>query len=91
MTDVVFDVQEVTYRYNDVRALDGLTLSIKKGQRVAILGANGSGKPTLLRLLDGLYFPDSGTISAFGGPLTEAHLQDEGFAFAFRRRVAFVF
>lgn len=91
MTDVVFDVQDVTYRYNDVTALNGLTLSIEKGQRVAILGANGSGKSTLLRLLDGLYFPDNGTISAFGGPLTEAHLQDEKFFFAFRRRVAFVF
>ncbi len=91
MTDLVFDVQDVTYSYNEVAALNGLMLSIEKGQRVAILGANGSGKSTLLRLLDGLYFPDSGTISAFGGPLTEAHLQDEKFSFAFRRRVAFVF
>jgi cobalt/nickel transport system ATP-binding protein len=91
VADVVFDVREVTYRYHEVTALDGLTLSIAKGQRVAILGANGSGKSTLLRLLDGLYFPDSGTISAFGEPLSEAHLQDEGFAFSFRRRVAFVF
>ncbi len=91
MTDVVFDVQEVTYRYQDVMALNGLTLSIEKGQRVAILGANGSGKSTFLRLLDGLYFPDSGTISAFGATLTEAQLQDEKFSFAFRRRVAFVF
>jgi cobalt/nickel transport system ATP-binding protein len=91
VTDLVFDVRDVIYRYNDVTALNGLTLSIEKGQRVAILGANGSGKSTLLRLLDGLYFPDSGTISAFGAPLSEDVLQDEKFAFAFRQRVAFVF
>ncbi len=91
MTDPVFDVQDVTYRYNDVVALNGLTLSVKRGQRIALLGANGSGKSTLLRLLDGLYFPESGNISVFGEPLTEGRFQDENFAFGFRRRVALVF
>lgn len=81
----------MTYRYNDVTALDHLSLSIKRDQRVAILGANGSGKSTFLRLIDGLYFPDSGTVTAFGEPLNEESLQDEEFAFSFRRRVALVF
>lgn len=88
---MIFDVRDVTYRYEDVTALDGLTLSIHRGQRVAILGANGSGKSTLLRLLDGLYFPERGAITAFGQPLTEARLQDETFVFEFRRRVALLF
>jgi cobalt/nickel transport system ATP-binding protein len=90
--DTVFDVQNVTYRYNnDVTALNGITLTISRGERLAILGANGSGKSTLLRILDGLYFPDSGSVSVFGRPLSEEQLQDEAFAFAFRRRVALVF
>ncbi len=88
----VFEVRDVTYRYGaGVTALDGVTLSIGRGQRVAVLGANGSGKSTLLRVLDGLYFPDGGSVSVFGEPLTEARLQDEAFAFEFRRRVALVF
>ncbi len=88
----VFEVRDVTYRYGaGVTALDGVTLSIGRGQRVAVLGANGSGKSTLLRVLDGLYFPDGGSVSVFGEPLTEARLQDEAFAFGFRRRVALVF
>lgn len=92
MTETVFDVQNVVYRYNaDVVALKGLSLAIQRGERIAVLGANGSGKSTLLRLLDGLYFPDSGSIAAFGEPLTEERLQDDTFAFAFRRRVALVF
>lgn len=92
MTETVFDVQNVVYRYNaEVVALKGLSLAIQRGERIAILGANGSGKSTLLRLLDGLYFPDSGSIAAFGEPLTEERLQDDTFAFAFRRRVALVF
>ena len=92
MTDTVFAVQDVTYRYNsDVTALDGISLTIARGTRVAILGANGSGKSTLLRILDGLYFPEHGSVTIDGERLTEERLQDEEFAFAFRRRVALVF
>lgn len=92
MTETLFDVRDMTYRYtHDVTALSNVSLTIASGTRVAILGANGSGKSTLLRILDGLYFPDQGSVSVFGEPLTEERLQDEAFAFAFRRRVALVF
>jgi cobalt/nickel transport system ATP-binding protein len=88
----VFDVRDLRYRYNaSVTALDGVTLTIPQGRRLAILGANGSGKSTLLRLLDGLYFPESGSIHVFGEQLTEERLQDDDFAFAFRRQIALVF
>ena len=87
----IFEARDVTYLYNDITALNNLSLSIKQNQRVAILGANGSGKSTFLRLLDALYFPDKGTITAFGENLTEEAFQDDEFALRFRRRVAFVF
>jgi cobalt/nickel transport system ATP-binding protein len=87
----VFDVENVHYRYDAVRALNGLTLSIGLGKRIVLLGANGSGKSTLLRILDGLYFPEAGRVSAFGERLTQARLLDEDFAFQFRRRVGLVF
>lgn len=91
MADVVFDAQNVTYHYNEVKALDGLTLAIERGQRIALLGANGSGKSTFLRLLDGLAFPDSGTLTAFGEQLTEDNFNDDEFAFRFHRRVGLIF
>jgi cobalt/nickel transport system ATP-binding protein len=91
VTKNIFEARDVTYLYNDITALNNLSLSIKQNQRVAILGANGSGKSTFLRLLDALYFPDNGTISAFGEDLTEEAFHDEEFAFRFRRRVALVF
>ncbi len=92
MPDTVFALRDVVYRYDgNVTALDGITLTIPAGVRVALLGANGSGKSTLLRVLDGLYFPQAGDVMAFGQPLTEVRLQDDTFAFAFRRRVALVF
>ena len=91
MSVPVFDVREVTFRYNKVMALDGLSLAIVPGQRVALLGANGSGKSTLLRILDGLAFPEKGNIAFCGEPLTEERLQTPEFAHPFRRRVGLVF
>ena len=87
----VFDVREVTFRYQQVTALDNLSLAVSPGKRVALLGANGSGKSTLLRVLDGLAFPETGEVHFCGKPLTEARLQDPAFAYPFRRRVGLVF
>jgi cobalt/nickel transport system ATP-binding protein len=87
----VFAVEQVSYRYQAVAALDSVSLAIEPGKRVALLGANGSGKSTLLRLLDGLYFPHSGAISFHGQPLGRERLEDDRFAFDFRRRVGLVF
>jgi cobalt/nickel transport system ATP-binding protein len=86
-----FEVTEVAYAYRDIVALSGLSLTIPTAQRIALLGANGSGKSTLLRLLDALCFPDRGRILAFGRPLTEAGMQADETAWAFRRRVGLVF
>lgn len=87
----LFEATAVRFRYGDVPALDGLSLSIAAGTRVALLGANGSGKSTLLRMLDGLAFPQEGSIRFEGEPLTEARMNDDGFALGFRRRVGFLF
>jgi cobalt/nickel transport system ATP-binding protein len=93
LTDVppVFEVQNVTYRYERITALDSISMDIEEGQRVVLLGANGSGKSTLLRLLDGLYFPETGAIRCRGEALSEERLQEEHFSFSFRRRVGLVF
>jgi cobalt/nickel transport system ATP-binding protein len=87
----LYELEAVTYRFNRVVALDGLSMSIPGGTRVGLLGANGSGKSTLLRILDGLYFPESGAVRFQGDVLTEARFVDDGFAHLFRRRVGMVF
>ena len=87
----VFDVREVTFRYQRVMALDHLSLAISPGQRVALMGANGSGKSTLLRILDGLAFPEKGSVTFCGEAFTEERLQNPEFAYPFRRRVGLVF
>ena len=72
-------------------ALDGVSLEVRRGERLALLGANGCGKSTLLKVLDGLLFPSAGTYRAFGEEVTEDHLEDEQFSTGFRARIGFVF
>jgi ATP-binding cassette, subfamily C, bacterial len=63
---VGIEVKGLTFAYNDEPVLDQLDLSIAAGEKVAIVGASGGGKSTLVQLLLGLYTPQAGTIS-FGG------------------------
>ncbi|UTW07518.1 ABC transporter ATP-binding protein [Pseudomonas benzenivorans] len=63
---VGIEVKGLTFAYNDEPVLDRLDLSIGAGEKVAIVGASGGGKSTLVQLLLGLYTPQAGTIS-FGG------------------------
>ena len=56
-------VNEIVVRYNDRVVLDGLTLSIEAGERMGMVGRNGSGKSTFLRILAGLQEPDGGEIT----------------------------
>ncbi|HUI84715.1 MAG TPA: ABC transporter ATP-binding protein [Candidatus Binatia bacterium] len=87
----LFEAQDVFFDYDGIPALRGLSLAIAHGERITLLGANGSGKSTLLRLLDALSFPSRGVIHFNREPLTPERLQDDGFAFPFRRQVGLVF
>jgi ABC-2 type transport system ATP-binding protein len=53
-------------QFGEVRALDGLTLGIKKGESFGLLGPNGSGKTTFIRMVAGLVIPTSGDLMVLG-------------------------
>ena len=59
-------VENLTKKYFPKKALDNVTLDIKKGLIVGLLGPNGSGKSTLLKCITGLTIPSSGTVSIEG-------------------------
>ncbi len=64
-------VNDVSFRYLErFPALDNVSLTVRRGDRVALLGANGCGKSTLLKVSDGMAFPESGTFHAFGELVT---------------------
>lgn len=67
----IVDVQDISYTYegNEEKALDGMSLKIRRGSRVAFMGANGSGKSTFFLCLNGIYRPDTGRIFIDGKPL----------------------
>ena len=72
-----------------VKAIDGIDLSIEKGKFTAIVGASGSGKTTLLNLIGGLYQPTQGRVMVDGVDL--GTLQEEELTIFRRRKVGFVF
>ena len=74
---------------NITRALDGVTLSIEKGEFVAIVGTSGSGKSTLLNMIGGLDVPTSGKVIVDGRELST--LKDEQLTIFRRRKIGFIF
>lgn len=72
-----------------VQALDGIDLTVEKGEFVAIVGTSGSGKSTLLHMLGGLDRPTSGTVTVDGQDIFA--LKDEALTIFRRRKIGFVF
>lgn len=72
---VGIEVRGLRFSYQDEPVLEGLDLSIAPGEKVAIVGASGGGKSTLVQLLLGLYQPQSGQISYGGASLEQIGLE----------------
>lgn len=74
---------------NITKALDGVNLSVEKGEFVAIVGTSGSGKSTLLNMIGGLDVPTSGKVFVDGTELSK--LNEEQLTIFRRRKIGFVF
>ena len=95
-TDVVIETRSLTKIYRDfwgrqkVRALKALDLEIRRGEIFGLLGPNGSGKTTTIKLLLGLLFPTSGQALVFGKDATDVtknerlgYLPEESYLYRF--------
>lgn len=76
LVDNIIEVKNVSYQYpnSDYKALDNLSLTIRKGEWVAIIGHNGSGKSTLAKLLNYLLVPDTGELIVDKQPVIEENM-----------------
>jgi branched-chain amino acid transport system ATP-binding protein len=72
----MLNVNDVVVRYGSITALHGVSFNVEKGEIVTLLGANGAGKSTTLRMLSGLHAPASGSILFEGEDVTRTKAHD---------------
>jgi len=88
----IMKLRDISFEYiRSEPVLKDINLDIYSGEKIVILGANGSGKSSLQKILNGLIFPNKGEYRAFGQLVTEEALNDEQFAQAFRQRIGYIF
>ena len=88
-TAPVVALQNVTFAYNNSNPiLSGLTLNVRPGQVVALMGGSGSGKTTILRLIGGVIRASGGSVSAFGENVGAAATEQ---LYALRRKMGMLF
>jgi cobalt/nickel transport system ATP-binding protein len=88
----MISMEKVNYSYFDtIPALSNISLEVTQGERFVIIGANGTGKTTVLQMMNGLIHPSSGKLFFRGYEISKQTLNDKGFLKFFRERVGFVF
>ncbi|WP_104815512.1 ABC transporter ATP-binding protein [Kitasatospora sp. MMS16-BH015] len=85
----VVELTDVRREYGDTTALDGVSLEIRAGEAVAVMGPSGSGKSTLLNMVAGLDRPSSGSVRVQGEEL--GRLKEKELALFRRRRIGMIF
>lgn len=72
MNKSVIELTDIVKSYGNVKAVDGISLHVKKGEVLGIIGANGAGKSTTLEIMMGLRKPDSGSVKVLDMDITAA-------------------
>ncbi|MBZ0143534.1 MAG: energy-coupling factor ABC transporter ATP-binding protein [Rhodocyclaceae bacterium] len=88
----MIELDNIRYAWPDAPPiLDGVSLSVREGEKLVLLGANGCGKSTLLKLMNGLVAPQAGRFRYLGEEVTPARLKQGAFARRFRSEVVLLF
>ena len=85
----ILQLRNITKEFPGVRALDDVSLEVRKSEVHGLVGENGAGKSTLMHILAGVFPPDQGEIRLTGSPLTiedERHAQQLGIGMVFQER-----
>lgn len=84
-------LENITFGYDESNVLEGFSLSMEKGECVAVLGDNGSGKTTLFRILNALSFPTSGKYTFDGTETNEKYIKVNKNSKLFHKRIGYLF
>ena len=87
----LIEFRDVVFSYAGHTVVDGVSLQVNRGELVALLGPNGCGKTTIMRLINGLELADTGAYLFDGRVVDAAYLKDSATAQRFHQRVGFVF
>ena len=87
----LIELRNVVFSYTGHTVVDGVSLQVDRGELVALLGPNGCGKTTIMRLINGLELTDAGAYLFDGRVVDAAYLKDSAAAQRFHQRVGFVF
>lgn len=83
------ELKNINKNYGDYKASDDVNFGIERGKLVALLGPSGSGKTTILRMLAGLEYPDSGDIYIDGKRMNQVPASKRGIGFVFQNYALF--
>lgn len=83
------ELRNVGKYFGQVRAVDGVNLTVKEGELVALLGPSGGGKTTVLRMIAGLEVPTNGDIFVRGGRVNDIPVQQRNIGFVFQNYALF--
>jgi cobalt/nickel transport system ATP-binding protein len=90
--DLMIDIRNISYSYdNKTSALKDINITVNKGEAIALVGVNGSGKSTFMKLINGLISPLNGSFIFEGEEINSKKLQDDKFSKAFHKKIGFVF
>lgn len=87
----IIELKNISFAYENRIILDKFNLSVEEGSMVLLSGPNGCGKTTLLKILNGLRFPSSGSFLFNSEPVTEKLLKDDSKKKAFHQKIGYVF
>ncbi|MGN0483643.1 MAG: energy-coupling factor ABC transporter ATP-binding protein [Lachnospiraceae bacterium] len=88
---IMIELKDICFSYDDRPVLKHIDLVIQKGETIILEGPNGCGKSTLIRILNGLEFPEIGEYWLDGKKIDAKSMKKDSFAKAFHQKIGYVF